>query len=62
MAFDPDDNSFGCQTCIFEKDGFEDAEFIALKARDIHDQFKENYENFYQVQLMLGQIQPQVAT
>ena len=46
VAFDGESNSFGCQQCIFEKDGFEESEFITLKARDIHDTFKKNYEDF----------------
>ena len=37
VAFDAESNSFGCQQCIFEKEGFEESEFITLIARDIYD-------------------------
>ena len=46
VAFDRESESYGCQQCIFEKDGFEDSEFITLLARDIHDSFKQHYEDF----------------
>ena len=54
VAFDSESNSFGCQQCIFEKEGFEDSEFITLKARDIHDEFKRNYAQFQDVQYLLS--------
>lgn len=62
VAFDQESNSFGCQQCIFETEGFEESEFITLLARDIYDTFKDNYVKFQEVQVLLSQVQPQIVT
>mmetsp|Transcript_37195 Transcript_37195/g.45428 ORF Transcript_37195/g.45428 Transcript_37195/m.45428 type:complete len:82 (+) Transcript_37195:152-397(+) len=62
VAYDVESNSFGCEQCIFEKDGFDDSEFITTKARDIHDEFRANYERFQEVQDLMSQVQPQFVT
>ena len=43
-----------------EEDG--EPEFITLKARELHDEFKANYENWLEVQALLQSIQPSVVT
>ena len=48
VAFDAKSMQFGCQQCIFHG-VFENPEFITLKARDIHDRFKDNYEEYLTV-------------
>ena len=62
VAFDVESNQFGCQQCIFENDGFDESEFITLKARDIHDQFKKNYEDFQDIKYLLTTIRPELVT
>ena len=46
VAFVEDQEAFGCQQCIYEGEDTEDAVFVTLKAREIHDTFKENYQGF----------------
>ena len=45
VAFDVENERFGCQQCIYDGPDSE-PEFITLKARDLHDKFKENYDEY----------------
>jgi hypothetical protein len=43
VMFESDKEFFGCQQCIFEGN-HPNPEFITLKAREISDRYKSNYD------------------
>jgi hypothetical protein len=57
MMFESDKEFFGCQQCIFEGN-HPNPEFITLKAREISDRYKSNYEQFQHVLNKMQEIQP----
>jgi ribosomal protein S17E len=61
VAFDSKTSKFGCHECIY-MGALENPEFITMKAREIHDRFKQNYSDFQQVLHKMQEVQPQAVT
>ena len=49
VAFDSKNEKFGCQQCIYDGPADSEPEFITLKARELHDRFKQNYDEYLEV-------------